>query len=115
MDAGMETLLSKRRRELKEARRQAALRKVGRAARALYESGAKEVYAFGSVLHPSKFDEQSDVDIAVAGISEGRRYSIIKIIEDIFGDVSFDLVFLEDDIRPEVRERILKGGVLWKR
>jgi hypothetical protein len=33
------------------------------------EFDAREVIAFGSLVHPERFDEQSDIDLAVAGIS----------------------------------------------
>ncbi len=110
----METILSKRRRELKESLRQRALVKLGRAASALYQEGAEDVIAFGSVLKPAEFNERSDVDIAVKGIPEHERHRILTMLEDIFADMIFDAVFLEDELRPEVRTRIQREGVRWK-
>jgi predicted nucleotidyltransferase len=110
----METVLSKRRRELKETLRQSALERLGRAASALYREGAEDVFAFGSILKPAEFNERSDADIAVKGIPESRRHHALTSVEDIFEDMPFDLVFLEDELRPEVRARIQREGVRWK-
>jgi len=109
-----ETVLSKRRRQLKETFRQKALQKLKEAVALLYNEGAAGVYVFGSVLRPSEFNEHSDIDIAVKGIGENKRTRVTVRIEEIFGEMPFDIVFLEDDMRPEIRERIKKEGVLWK-
>ncbi len=109
-----ETVLSKRRRELKESLRQKALKRLKRAVELLYKEGAEEVYVFGSILRTSEFNERSDVDIAVKGIPEGRWSSTVNKLEDIFKEIPFDLLFFGDDLRPEVRERIKKEGKLWR-
>ncbi len=106
-------MLSKRRAFLKEDLRQKALKLFSWAAAELYAAGAEAVYLFGSVLKPGAFDERSDVDIAVKGIPMGRRPAAERRVDEIFLDVSFDLIFFEDAVRPEIRERILKEGVLW--
>lgn len=110
----METVLSKRRRELKESLRQSALEKLERAAAALYQEGALEVYAFGSVVRPSEFNERSDVDIAAMGVPQKKRRGVLSELENIFLDMPFDLIFLDEEVRPEVRARIQREGVLWK-
>ncbi len=109
-----QSVLSRRRRELKESLRQTALKKIEQAASALYREGAEGVYAFGSVLRPSEFNEHSDVDIAVKGVPENKRHQVLTMIEDIFAGTPFDLVFLEEELRPEVRTRIGKEGRKWK-
>ena len=109
-----ETVLSKRRRELKENLRQKALQRLGSAAELLYAEGAEEVYVFGSVLRPLEFNERSDADIAVKGMPEDKWHSVIGKLEGIFREMPFDIVFLEDDLRPEIREKIKKEGMLWK-
>lgn len=109
-----ETVLTRRRRELKENLRQKALQRLKEAVVLLYAEGAEDVYVFGSVLRPLEFNEHSDVDIAVKGIPDKRRVSVTVRLEEIFKDFPFDIVFLEDDLRPEVRERIKKEGILWK-
>ncbi|WP_333654990.1 nucleotidyltransferase family protein [Dissulfurispira sp.] len=109
-----ETVLSKRRRELKENLRQKALQRLKEAGALLYDEGAGDVYVFGSILRPSEFNEHSDVDIAVKGIPEDKRVYVTVRLEEIFKGMPFDIVFLEDDLRPEIREKIKKEGMLWK-
>ena len=109
----METVLSKRRRLLKERRRREALRRLGNAAELLYAEGARDVYIFGSVIKPLAFDERSDVDIAVSGLSGERYVSAVKKLEEVLGEIPFDLIFLEERVRPEVKNRIMKEGIRW--
>ncbi len=109
-----ETVLSERRRQLKDRLRQNALKRLELAVKSLYDNGAEEFYVFGSVLRPCEFNEQSDVDIAVKGIPEAKWHSVTSKLEEIFKDMLFDILFLEDDLRPEDRERIKKEGILWK-
>jgi predicted nucleotidyltransferase len=111
----MTTVLSKRRRFLKETLRQRALVMTDRAATTLYAEGAEEVYVFGSVLKPGEFNENSDVDIAVQGVSDAKKAAVTRLLEDIFDDMPFDLVFLDEALRPEVRRRIGSEGIKWKR
>jgi predicted nucleotidyltransferase len=110
-----ETILSKRRKELKDNLRQKALQRLKKAAAMLYNEGAEEVYVFGSVLKPREFNERSDVDIAVRGIPEGRMSNITAKLEEVFKETPFDIISLEDDLRPEIRAKIEKEGILWKR
>lgn len=109
-----ETILQKRRRYLRELYRQRALRKVDKVAQKLYSLGAYEVYVFGSVLKPELFDENSDVDMAVKGLTADNKYKALREVEEIFGDVPFDLLFLDEELRPEIRDRIEREGLLWK-
>jgi predicted nucleotidyltransferase len=111
----MSTVLSERRRFLKEILRHKAREMLARAAELLYAEGAEEVLAFGSVLKPEGFDEHSDVDIAVKTLAEEKKLSVERKLEDIFVDIAFDVVFLEDEIRSEIRERIQREGMTWKR
>lgn len=112
----METLYSIRRAKLKERRRSLAISRLGKAVEALYSDGASRVIVFGSVLKPGSFNERSDVDIAVEGIPEGRRLEVEGELVDIFGDIEFDIIFLEEreNVRPEILERIEKEGELWR-
>lgn len=99
---------------MKENLRQSAVEKLSRAAGRLYQEGAKDVYVFGSVLKQAEFNERSDVDIAVNGLVESKQRAVFSTLEEIFGDTPFDLIFLDEEIRPEVRARIQKEGVRWK-
>ncbi len=70
--------------------------------------------SFGSVLKEGYFDEHSDVDIAVSGIPAELKIISYRALEDIFKDIPFDLLFLDEPLRPEIRKRIEKEGILWK-
>ena len=111
----MSTILSERRRFLKETLRHKALEMLARAAELLYAEGAEEVIAFGSVLKPEGFDEHSDVDIEVKGLGEEKKLAVERKLEDIFVDMPFDVVFLEDKVRAEIRKKIRREGTTWKR
>lgn len=112
----MESLYIARRKNLKGKKREAAISRLNEAVTTLYAAGAKRVIVFGSILKPGLFDERSDVDVAVEGIPEGKRLEVEGRLVDIFGDIEFDIIFLEetDLIRHEILERIKKEGVLWK-
>ncbi len=109
-----ESMLSKRRRELKKRHYEAALDKTKRAVILLNSLGAKAVYVFGSMLNPERFDEMSDVDIYVEGLQTDKRKGLFSQLEEIFGEVSLDILFDDDAIRPHIIEKIRKEGKLWK-
>lgn len=112
----MATLYSIRSKELKERHRKNAISLLEKAVKTLYTAGAKRVIVFGSVLKPGYFDERSDVDIAVEGIPEDERLDVEGQLVDIFGDLEFDIIFLEEkeSIRREILEKIEKEGIIWK-
>jgi len=35
-------------------------------------------------------------------------------LKEIFEDIPFDLLFLDEELRQEIRERIEKEGIVWK-
>lgn len=109
-----ETVLQKRRKFLREKYRNRALKRINVAVKELYNLGATQVYIFGSVLKPEIFDENSDIDIAVRGISDNIKPLALRQIEEIFREIPFDLIFLDEDIRPEIREKIEREGIIWK-
>jgi predicted nucleotidyltransferase len=91
-------------------RRQAALEVARRAARLLRdEFSARQVFAFGSVTRDGRFDERSDIDLAVAGVDTAdylRAWSAVDCDERF----RVDLVTLED-CPPSLRERIEREGI----
>lgn len=111
----MSTVFSERRRFLKEVLRHKAREMLARAAELLYAEGAEEVIAFGSVLKSGGFDDHSDVDIAVKGLADAKKLAVERKLEDIFVDIAFDVIFLEDEVRAEIREKIQREGMIWKR
>ena len=111
-----ETLLQRRRWVLRKKRYDEALKKLRLATDYLYQEGAKEVYLFGSIKDPKKFTEHSDIDLAVKGIPEEKHLEVEGKLEDIFGSLEYDIVFLEEEkyLRKEIMERINEEAVLWK-
>lgn len=111
----METILKKRRRALCISRYNKARQKFKKAVDFLYRMGADEIYLFGSITNPERFTEHSDIDIAVRGISEDKHLEVEGKLEDILGELEYDILFLEEDgIRKEILKRITEEAVLWK-
>jgi predicted nucleotidyltransferase len=111
----METLLKKRRKELRLRQHNMALRKLKSAIDFLYKEGATEVYLFGSITNPDTFTEHSDIDIAVKGISGDKRLTIEGKLADFLGNFEYDIIFLEEEetIRKDIRDKIKREAVLW--
>lgn len=109
-----ETILSKRRKELRRRYHARAVEKTNEAVSLLYTRGAKAVYIFGSLLKPEFFDEMSDVDIYVEGLLPDNRKGLFTELEKIFETIKFDLFFDDDNLRPEIMDKIKKEGIEWK-
>ncbi|MFH1961267.1 MAG: nucleotidyltransferase domain-containing protein [bacterium] len=74
----------------------------------------KKIVQWGSLLFPEQFDENSDIDIAIEGISDAARY--FSLLGDAMELTRFplDIVQLEK-IEPEFAELILlKGKVIYE-
>ena len=52
---------------------------IKKATQILKENGAKEVFIFGSIAN-GKFNENSDIDIAVKGLNEKNFYKVASIL-----------------------------------
>ena len=68
---------------------------IGRAAEALKEAGAREVYVFGSAARGELRDE-SDVDLAVSGLPPENFFRAMGEARGILGR-ELDLVDLDDE------------------
>jgi hypothetical protein len=53
-------------------------------------------------------------DIYVEGLIPEKRSGLFTMLEDIFGDIPFDIFFEDDAIRQDIMEKIKKEGTLWK-
>lgn len=111
----METLLKKRRKALCLKRFNEANKKLKSVVDLLYREGASEILLFGSITIPERFTERSDIDIAVRGVSEDKRFLLEGRIADLFGDIGFDILFLEDEmeLRKEILEKIRTEAIAW--
>lgn len=69
----------------------------------------EEIYLFGSIIKPGRFQPDSDVDIGIKGLNKFALYAFI-------GDISAILNRDVDVVRMEecpFAEKIMKSGVKW--
>lgn len=84
---------------------------IKKATQILKEHGAKEVFIFGSIAN-GKFNEKSDIDIAVTGLEAKEFYKIASIIMfELENEI--DLIDL-DDKENRFSQMLLKIGGLLK-
>ena len=69
--------------------------RIEAAAQALVDEGATEVYVFGSVM-TDRFDEYSDIDLAVVGLPDERFFRAMGRAGDCL-QRELSLVHLDDD------------------
>lgn len=99
-----------RRRRMREQAAQAL--KAARAAADLLRRryGATRVRLFGSVLHPERFHERSDVDLAVEGLDPQDYLSAWAAVNGPGTEFEIDLV-TSDMCRPAIWESLEREGV----
>lgn len=86
-------------------------RDIKKATKILKENGAKEVFIFGSIAN-GKFNENSDIDIAVKGLNEKDFYKVASMLMFELEN-KFDLIDL-DDSQNRFSQMLLKVGGLLK-
>jgi len=84
---------------------------IKKAKKILKENGAKEVFIFGSIAN-GKFNENSDIDIAVKGLNETNFYKVASMLMFELEN-EFDLIDL-DDKQNRFSQMLLKVGGLLK-
>lgn len=84
---------------------------IKKATKILKENGVKEVFIFGSIAN-GKFNENSDIDIAVKGLNEKDFYKVASILMFELEN-EFDLIDL-DDKKNRFSQMLLKVGGLLK-
>ncbi|MEW6420043.1 MAG: nucleotidyltransferase domain-containing protein [Nitrospirota bacterium] len=92
-----------------DRKREQLIRKVRLCAYRLKKLGGKRVILFGS-LATGNFRRDSDVDIAVEGLSVDAYFKALGILEETLDDVTFDLVDLKEAL-PSVVKRIEREGI----
>lgn len=85
----------------------AAARRIATLLRTHYN--ATQVIAFGSIVHPDRFDERSDIDLAVTGISPDAFFGAWAAAGTDCA-LSLDLVDLRD-CSPALRKLVEQEGV----
>ena len=104
----MENITTENINQTLEQRKQEALQTAAKCRQILLEKGAKEVILFGSLSGESPWHWQSDLDLAVRGMSEKQQWEAYSLLEKITPNwLKIDLVALEE-IPDFVRSRILK-------
>ena len=99
-----------RRRRMRERATQAL--EAARTAAALLRRryGATRVRLFGSVLHPERFHERSDVDLAVEGLAPQDYLSAWAVVNG--PDAAFEIDLVDPrDCRPYIWEAVEREGV----
>ena len=99
--------------EKRRAREAQALRVADRCARILVETfGAERVYLFGSLAGHRVFGLESDIDLAVEGLSASQYFKALSAICQACDDeFAVDLVSLED-CKPHIRQAARAEGRL---
>ena len=106
----MLTYTKKQKEEIRK-RKEKARKRTYEACKFLQEKGAKDIYIFGS-LASDTFNLHSDVDLAIDGLHPEYVYYVEKDLEDIMGDIGFDLVYLHSAPQ-NLRKKIKKSGKKW--
>ncbi len=56
---------------------------------------AERIVVFGSLIRPEDFDERSDVDLAVRGVSDGDYLRAVAAVTGLDSEITVDLIRLE--------------------
>ena len=84
------------------------IREAAAALRARY--AVRRVILFGSLAHAAWFVPDSDVDLAVEGLAGDDYWRAWRLVEEIVGDRSVDLIEIET-ARESLREAIRRHGI----
>jgi len=101
--------LRKKRRE-NEKRRQEIIQQLQRLLPELASKyGFTRAYIFGSLAKTGRFHNHSDVDIAVAGLTDEKYFAFMaELSSQLAREV--DVVQIE---KHHMRERIIESGIVW--
>lgn len=90
--------------------RESLLTRVREAAGALKQQfGVRKVVLFGSLSHRAWYTSDANVDLAVEGLSARDYWQAWKVVEDIIGDRSVDIVEFER-AKTSLRLSIIRSG-----
>lgn len=86
-------------------------RDIKKAIKILKGNNSKEIFIFGSLVN-GNYNENSDIDIAVRGLSQDKFYKVASIL--LFElEKEFDLIDLDDE-QNRFLQILLKIGALLK-
>ncbi|MBQ9657860.1 MAG: nucleotidyltransferase domain-containing protein [Clostridia bacterium] len=83
---------------------------IQKAIKILKENGAEEVFIFGSIAN-GKFNENSDIDIAIKGLEKKDFYRVASILMFELEN-QFDLIDLDDKENRFSQMLLSVGGLL---
>lgn len=107
----LDEALEKKRRD-REVLRQKKLKEVNQALHTFAkEFSFKEIYLFGSLIHPKAFFQESDVDLAIEGLSIEDHIPALSFLSSLL-ERNVDLVRLEGF---RLRDKIIQEGIHWKK
>jgi predicted nucleotidyltransferase len=72
--------------------------------------GVRRVILFGSLAHTSWFSRESDVDLAIEGLTSDVYWRAWRAVEDIIADREVDLVEIET-AKDSLRGAIERHGI----
>ena len=112
MDSEIIKQAYKKKAEQREKLRKELLEKITAALQSLSnEVLFKEAYIFGSVTQKNQFSEQSDIDIAFAGLDRDKLFIVVSFISDKL-ERDVNVVHIEDI---HFRNKIMGEGIRWKK
>jgi predicted nucleotidyltransferase len=71
---------------------------------------ADRTVLFGSLTDPDRFDENSDIDLAVSGISDDRFYAAVGAVTSLVKNFKIDLVDI-NDCKDYLKKAIAEEGI----
>lgn len=82
---------------------------------AIEKYAPRRIYVWGSLLRPERFDENSDIDIAVEGVEPADKF--FALAGDALNMATFPLDLVElDKIAPSDRQNLVtKGKLVYER
>jgi len=94
--------------EHEKQRVMAEIRKLAEELKSRFE--IRRVVLFGSLAHAAWFVSDSDVDLAVEGLSDDVFWDAWRLAEEMISDRTVDLIELEK-VSPSLREAVERYGV----
>ena len=76
--------------------------------------GVGRVYLVGSLVHPGRFHDRSDIDLAVEGLEPRHYVRALSEVADLAGR-EVDLIAMEDAAQAMVDDVLKEGVVLYER
>jgi uncharacterized protein len=97
--------------ELKQNRYHLAWEEVKKAGAVLKSDfNADRTVLFGSLTDPDRFDENSDIDLAVSGIPDDRFYAAVGAVISLVKNFKIDMVDIKD-CKDNLKKAIAEEGI----